>query len=267
MNRDDFSEKTKQVIASRVGYKCCYAGCNIETQGPHSNENKRVTIGEAAHICAAAPGGPRYDETMTPAERKSASNGIWMCSTHARLIDKDVARHPVELLRKWKSDAEWRQAQIQSGMQYMEGSDYRLQDTLIQLNNSIRQLYEQADYVNTYYEHNFQRFENIQGGIEQELMQHSELYENNISAMHETLCVGISQLNSEITNAELLLEDELIEKLRRFYTCFLFSYEADAIGMYSTLAINLLNNFHIRHDEIVNLYNELLCDLKKLYQQ
>ena len=34
--------------------------------------NKIINIGVAAHICAAAPGGPRYDSAMTEEERKSS---------------------------------------------------------------------------------------------------------------------------------------------------------------------------------------------------
>jgi hypothetical protein len=48
-----------------------------------------MTIGEAAHISAAAPGGPRFDGSMTPEQRRHCDNGIWMCSNHAFLIDED----------------------------------------------------------------------------------------------------------------------------------------------------------------------------------
>ena len=60
-----------------------------------------INIGEAAHICAAAPGGPRYDPSMTPEQRKSASNGIWLCRNHAKAVDSDPA-YTVEILREWQ---------------------------------------------------------------------------------------------------------------------------------------------------------------------
>ena len=58
-------------------------------KGPHSNPQKRVSIGEAAHITAAAEGGPRYNPDLTPEERSSIENGIWLCKSCARMIDSD----------------------------------------------------------------------------------------------------------------------------------------------------------------------------------
>ena len=60
----------------------------------------------AAHICAAAQGGPRYDASMTPEERKSFENGIWLCQSCSKLIDTDITRYPKELLQSWKQLAE-----------------------------------------------------------------------------------------------------------------------------------------------------------------
>jgi hypothetical protein len=71
-------------------------------------EEKSVNVGQAAHITAAAPGGKRYDASLTPKERRGASNGIWLCQLCAKLIDTDEARFTVDLLRKWKQDAEER---------------------------------------------------------------------------------------------------------------------------------------------------------------
>jgi hypothetical protein len=63
-------------------------------------------MGIAAHITAAAPEGPRYDPTLTPEQRRDASNGLWCCTHHGRLIDADAEQYPVELLRQWKAQAE-----------------------------------------------------------------------------------------------------------------------------------------------------------------
>ena len=106
-NRDDFSKDTITRSARRVGYRCSCPECRVPTDGPSGEGPGRVSsIGEASHICAASPGGPRYDSSMTPEERKDISNCIWLCKTHAKLIDTDVAKYTVELLRKWKADAE-----------------------------------------------------------------------------------------------------------------------------------------------------------------
>jgi hypothetical protein len=63
-------------------------------------------LGEASHICAAAPGGPRFDAGMSEAERRSAKNGIWMCKLHGTSVDSDDPKFTVELLRDWKKQAE-----------------------------------------------------------------------------------------------------------------------------------------------------------------
>jgi hypothetical protein len=115
----DFSETTIEVLAKRVGYLCSRASCRCPTVGPHSNESKATLVGEAAHICAASPGGPRYDPSMTDKDRRSPDNGIWLCAKCATEIDKDSARFPVSLLRRWKADAE------DEALKLLENPSYR----------------------------------------------------------------------------------------------------------------------------------------------
>ncbi len=105
--RDDFTEATKRIMASRVGYYCSCPDCDAFTIGPsYEGHDKVSNVGVAAHICAAAPGGKRYDRTMTKEERRSLDNGIWLCQTHARLIDTDEKTYHVSLLKDWKRQAE-----------------------------------------------------------------------------------------------------------------------------------------------------------------
>ena len=65
-----------------------------------------VNVGVASHITAAAPGGPRYDARLTSEERRHQSNGIWLCQIHGKLVDSDEAHFAVEILQKWKRNAE-----------------------------------------------------------------------------------------------------------------------------------------------------------------
>ena len=69
-------------------------------------EKDLMDVGVAAHITAAAEGGPRFDPSLTRQQRSSAENGIWLCQTHAKLVDSDSPRFTVELLRQWKAEAE-----------------------------------------------------------------------------------------------------------------------------------------------------------------
>lgn len=102
---DDFTSSTKRIIAERSGFICAYPGCFAPTHGP-SEDGTSVNIGEAAHITAASPDGPRYDKSLTSESRRDAENGIWMCRTHAALIDRDLTQYTTELLQDWKFRAE-----------------------------------------------------------------------------------------------------------------------------------------------------------------
>jgi hypothetical protein len=104
--RDDFDQKTKDILFKRVGGRCSNPTCRQETSAPHSNEKKAINIGVAAHITAASVGGPRYDPELSQEERMLPSNGIWLCQVCAKLIDSDEERYPVDLIRRWKRDAE-----------------------------------------------------------------------------------------------------------------------------------------------------------------
>lgn len=103
--RDDFSAKTIRILAARAGYHCSNPDCVCSTSGPALNEDGIVNVGVGAHITAAAPKGKRYDANITPAERSSGTNGIWLCQSCSKLIDSDDDRYTVELLHRWKKDA------------------------------------------------------------------------------------------------------------------------------------------------------------------
>lgn len=105
-NRDDFSQGTKDLLAKRVGCKCSNPACRKLTCGANVDPTAFTNIGVAAHICAAAEGGPRYDSAMSSDERKSYENGIWLCQSCSKLIDSDVSRYSVDKLNRWKSNAE-----------------------------------------------------------------------------------------------------------------------------------------------------------------
>lgn len=118
--RDDFTPRVRKVLAERVAVRC--SRCERTTSGPNSDPEKSVNIGVAAHITAAARGGPRYDASLSSEERKSAENGIWLCQTCAKLIDNDPELCPVEVLREWKRGAEARASALVSSTTTSSGS-------------------------------------------------------------------------------------------------------------------------------------------------
>ncbi|PDT33907.1 hypothetical protein CO671_23100 [Rhizobium sp. M10] len=72
------------------------------------NQQGIVTIGVAAHICAASMGGPRYDLAQSKEERRGKENGIWLCQNCGRLIDADPLQFSKERLHEWKRSAQER---------------------------------------------------------------------------------------------------------------------------------------------------------------
>ncbi|MBF4486229.1 hypothetical protein [Flavobacterium sp. CSZ] len=106
MSRDDFKKVTTDVLPKRVGYLCSNPDCRKSTIGANDVPDKSTSIGIAAHITAASPGGPRFDETLTTEQRTHIDNGIWLCSNCATLIDKDEKKYSIKLLNDWKLQAE-----------------------------------------------------------------------------------------------------------------------------------------------------------------
>lgn len=110
-NRDDFSPATKRIIERQARGHCSNPACRRLTHAATSDGAGEINIGQASHICAAAPGGPRYDPQMTSDERAAADNGIWLCDVHGRAVDAKDSKFTVGELRAWKrqtNEDSWR---------------------------------------------------------------------------------------------------------------------------------------------------------------
>jgi hypothetical protein len=107
--RDDFTEKTKRRLALRANHQCSFRSCPQPTSGPSEEAPDAVNmVGEAAHIHGAAsgPGFRRHLPSMTREQRRHISNAIWLCATHADLIDGDEATYTADELRAMKREHE-----------------------------------------------------------------------------------------------------------------------------------------------------------------
>jgi hypothetical protein len=102
----EFSVKTKNLVASRVALKCSNPKCRVYTMSANTRINKTTNVGVAAHMTAASFGGPRYDSSLSRTERISVENAIWLCQVCAKIIDDDPAKYDVQLLKNWKKTAE-----------------------------------------------------------------------------------------------------------------------------------------------------------------
>ncbi|QDK36380.1 hypothetical protein [Bdellovibrio sp. NC01] len=106
MDPNRFNKSDKETLEKRAASVCSNPFCGKITSGPHSDEDDSINIGEASHIRGANPGSARYDELMSPLERASITNGIWLCRTCGKLIDSDEKKFTVELLYSWKRNHE-----------------------------------------------------------------------------------------------------------------------------------------------------------------
>lgn len=121
--RDEFSKSVIARLASRAGHCCSNPVCRRRTSGPGETTGGVVNIGVAAHISAAASGGPRFDPQLTPDQRAAPTNGIWLCQSCAKLIDSDETRFIPTLLLHWKALAESRAQSFLQTPDRPEGAD------------------------------------------------------------------------------------------------------------------------------------------------
>lgn len=94
----------EKVVVARSGNTCAYPRCGlILTIESFVEGDRPKATGKVAHICAASPGGPRYDDSMTKAQRGSADNLIYLCGPHHDAVDSQLEFHSVDFLHEAKS--------------------------------------------------------------------------------------------------------------------------------------------------------------------
>mgnify|MGYP000199159405 CR=1 FL=1 len=108
IRESDFTSKTIEALAKRASYICSNPDCRCLTLAPSGEDmTKSIYIGKGAHITAASEGGARYDGTLSVDQRKDISNGIFLCSNCADMVDKNNGiDFSVDTLNKWKSSHE-----------------------------------------------------------------------------------------------------------------------------------------------------------------
>ena len=137
--RDDFPAPVVQALAKTSSYICANPDCRSLTLFPSREDpTKAAFLGVAAHITAAAEGGPRYDSSLTTEARSSIENGIFLCVFCASLIDKNNGiDFSAATLRSWKKEHEyWIRSSLNKSMDslstYLQAAEdkRRRQDSL-----------------------------------------------------------------------------------------------------------------------------------------
>lgn len=114
--RANFKSRTRDLLARRAAFRCSNPHCGALTIGPGPGPEDVADTGTAAHIYAAAQGGPRGTGGLSNVERSAISNGIWLCAACGRLVDTNVGNaYSAPLLRSWRDLHEYRTRLEQGG--------------------------------------------------------------------------------------------------------------------------------------------------------
>jgi len=114
-DRHEFSPQVKDALARRASFICSNPDCRSMTLAPsRTDPEKYIYVGVAAHLTAAAPKGTRYDPKLTPNQRASIDNAIFLCGTCSVMVDKNNGiDFPLSKLHRWKADhEEWVRASL-----------------------------------------------------------------------------------------------------------------------------------------------------------
>lgn len=115
MARDAVPGAQSKIVIQRSGDRCAYPDCGIALSiDAQVSDDQPKAVGKVAHICAASPGGPRYDANMTTEQRGSADNLIYLCGPHHDVIDTQLNYHTVEFLTETKKAHERKVARAMS---------------------------------------------------------------------------------------------------------------------------------------------------------
>lgn len=102
------SVKTIKYLYARSGNLCAFPGCTTRLV----NAQSQAQIGEFCHICAASPGGPRFDPTQSVIARNAADNLILLCPNHHSLIDQSPSNYTADAIANMKRQHESRVAAL-----------------------------------------------------------------------------------------------------------------------------------------------------------
>lgn len=234
MRKADFSEHIKTILCERVGGRCSNPNCRRETLGPHAESNKRLSIGNAAHISAASPDGPRYNAGLTEEERESIDNGIWLCSNCHTMVDKNPEKYSTYELTRWKIMAEYEQEQRQKGMEpvtFYTQQIERNKEALRAVKMSIDQLHNTVKDAYQYWKINFSNSFSNPIILQNEIDDHYDNYENTLNSINGCFETSRNALYESISKYSLDIGQQLVELLDKYSQLILFKYYDDGIGM------------------------------------
>ena len=91
------------LVWARAAGRCILCGADVTSELLSGTDGNYAQL---AHICADAPGGPRYDPNQTEKDRNSASNLMLLCHRCHKLVDDNPKDYEVDFLRERKASFE-----------------------------------------------------------------------------------------------------------------------------------------------------------------
>ncbi|MDE0209295.1 MAG: HNH endonuclease signature motif containing protein [Boseongicola sp.] len=92
---------TLRRLYAHSGNLCANPGCSTVLVNANGS-----LVAAVCHIAAAKKGGPRFDASLTPEQRRQFDNLILLCRTCHALVDAEPERYSVVTLAKWKRERE-----------------------------------------------------------------------------------------------------------------------------------------------------------------
>lgn len=94
------------MLWGRAASRCSFPTCRCELVIDSQLTDDPSLVGEAAHIVAESPDGPRGQSPLTPEQRNRYENLILLCNVHHKLVDDQEHDFTVKRLMAMKADHE-----------------------------------------------------------------------------------------------------------------------------------------------------------------
>jgi len=98
--------KTNRMLWGRAASRCALPECRRELVIDAVDTDDPSLVGEAAHIVAEEPNGPRGNATLPIEQRNKYENLILLCNVHHKQIDDQTTYFTVDRLKTMKADHE-----------------------------------------------------------------------------------------------------------------------------------------------------------------
>ncbi|MEN7436379.1 HNH endonuclease [Bacillus velezensis] len=95
------TKRTARRLYLTSGNQCAFSGCNEMII-----DNNGTLLGEACHIEAAKPDGPRFNRQQSNEDRRGFENLVLLCKKHHKIIDSNEADYTVQFLKDMKRNHE-----------------------------------------------------------------------------------------------------------------------------------------------------------------